>query len=39
MNYISDQHIDLKALKLIEIAKAKALLEEKGLFVAPEKRK
>ena len=32
---MSDQQIDPKALKMIEIAKAKALLKENGIFVVP----
>jgi len=30
-----NQQVDPKALKMIEITKAKALLEENGMFVAP----
>ena len=36
---MSDQQIDPKALKMIEIAKAKALLKENGIFVVPENNK
>ena len=35
---IEGQHINPKALKEIEIAKAKALLEENGIFFPPENK-
>lgn len=36
---ITDQQVDPKALKMIGIAKAKALLKENGIFVAPGNKK